>query len=452
MGRYVNGFGYCTRINASPLVRCIRRSAPFEFHSQPAYLHDVPYGILRQLPPATKGATSYWSAMLTSKSSTQGIYVHWPFCLSRCPYCDFNAHVWREVDQHQWRNALLSELDWAYQEFDRRPVSSIFFGGGTPSLMPPTTVSAIIERINANWSLVDSAEITLEANPTSAESDKFVEYSKAGVNRISVGVQSLRDESLRMLGRTHTVHEARKAVDLANRATPRSSFDLISALPHQSPEDWRAELSEAVAIGTEHMSIYQLTIEPGTRFAELEAVGNLSLPDPDRAADIFEITAEVTEQAGLPAYEISNHAKPGAESRHNLNYWRGGQWIGIGPGAHGRPGRNGKRLATEAVRDPANWLHTVHTTGQGFEAQPRALSDTEVANEYLMCAIRLAEGVNIAKFSDDLRGPSLSPAELEHMTNAGLLRVSQDNRWLQATPRGRLVLNEIVSQLLATAT
>lgn len=377
---------------------------------------------------------------------TDGIYVHWPFCKARCPYCDFNAHVWQEVDHLRWRNAILAELRHAHQRFDASAIDSVFFGGGTPSLMRPATIAAIVETIDDLWGFANTPEVTLEANPTSSEADHFRAYADAGVNRISVGAQSLRDRDLRALGRNHTAEEALAAFAIAADAVPRVSFDLISARPGQNPADWRVELQEALAVGATHLSIYQLTIEPGTRFADLRDRGRLTPLDEGVAAEIYEITAELTGAAGLPAYEISNHARPDEESRHNLLYWRGQNWIGIGPGAHGRPRRGGRRLATRAVRDPAAWIAAVETTGHGFAEDPREIAGPEEAEEYLMMALRLREGASLARFGQ-LAGRPLPPEPLDLATGAGLLR-ERDGRMV-ATLQGWLVLDAVLRELLA---
>ena len=373
-----------------------------------------------------------------------GIYVHWPFCRSRCPYCDFNAHVWRDIDQPAWRAGLLSELRHAAAEFDRPPVESVFFGGGTPSLMPPATVGAVLEAIAKAWGFAKDAEITLEANPGSSEAARFQAYAEAGVNRISVGVQSLRDESLTALGRTHTAEQARRAVRMAREAVPRLSLDLITARPGQTLEAWEPELAEALALGTEHLSIYQLTFEPGTPFTALRDRGRIRPLEDEMAAEIYERTAGMTAAAGRPAYEVSNHARPGAESRHNLIYWRGEDWIGVGPGAHGRPRRSGRRVATEAIRDPAAWLAAISERGHGLARAPEELRADHKAQEYLLMALRLTEGLSLRRYRE-LRGRPLPPDRIGDLVAEGLLSVRGDS--LSATDQGRLLLNRIVEEL-----
>ncbi|MEM1277329.1 MAG: radical SAM family heme chaperone HemW, partial [Pseudomonadota bacterium] len=294
-----------------------------------------------------------------------GVYVHWPFCLAKCPYCDFNSHVSRAVDDQAWRSALIAELTHLRSLTGQRQVETVFFGGGTPSLMPPQTVGAILDAIGALWSYAPAPEVTLEANPTSVEAAKFRAYARAGVNRISMGVQALDDADLKALGRMHSAAEARAAFDIARSAFDRVSFDLIYARSGQTMADWEAELGEALEMAIDHLSLYQLTIEEGTRFFDLHEIGRLITPSSDTAADMYELTQAMTEAAGMPAYEISNHARPGAESRHNLIYWRSGEWAGAGPGAHGRIDVNGQRMATEAIRDPAAWLASVQARGHG---------------------------------------------------------------------------------------
>jgi putative oxygen-independent coproporphyrinogen III oxidase len=375
-----------------------------------------------------------------------GVYVHWPFCLAKCPYCDFNSHVWREVDQDRWRAALLAEIDAAAAEVPGRTVDTVFFGGGTPSLMPPETVAAIIERIGARWTLAPGAEITLEANPTSVEAGRFRGYRDAGVNRVSMGVQALNDADLKALGRMHSAAEARAAFDIARGTFDRVSFDLIYARQNQSVAAWRAELEEALAMAIDHLSLYQLTIEAGTRFGELHARDGLrGLPSDEASAEMYLATQEVCEAAGMPAYEVSNHARPGAESRHNRVYWRYGDYVGVGPGAHGRLTTQAGRMATETIRDPAAWLEAVDAQGTG-RSGVEALSGADQAVEYLMMAMRLAEGADLARYAR-LAGAPIEKCRIAPLIEDGLATSTGDR--LAATDHGRPVLNAILRQLLA---
>lgn len=369
-----------------------------------------------------------------------GVYVHWPFCLAKCPYCDFNSHVSATVDRNQWREALVSEVRAARALTGPRAVDTVFFGGGTPSLMPAETVSAIIEAIDAEWGLAPGAEVSLEANPTSVEAARFRGYASAGVNRVSMGVQALNDPDLKALGRMHSAAEARAAFDVARSVFSRVSFDLIYARQGQSLQAWKAELTEALAMAIDHLSLYQLTIEQGTRFGELAARGRLrDLPDDDLSADMYAATQDITAAAGMPAYEISNHARPGAESRHNRIYWRYGDYAGIGPGAHGRLTLDGARWGAVTPRDPAAWLAT---PGQfKWEAVPGA----DAASEMLMMGLRLAEGVSVDRF-ERLGGARLDPAVLDELSKDGFLAV-QSGR-ISATLKGRPVLNALLRRLL----
>lgn len=319
------------------------------------------------------------------------LYIHWPFCVSKCPYCDFNSHVRATVDEAQWQDALLADLAHEAALLPDRRLGSIFFGGGTPSLMPPATVAALIEAATTAWAPLGDVEITLEANPSSVEAARFADLAAAGVNRVSLGLQALDDAALRFLGRAHDVREGLGALDVAQRHFGRVSFDLIYARPGQSLDAWDAELARALSFGTEHLSLYQLTIEPGTRFATEAAAGRLTIPDGDTAADLFELTRARTAAAGLPAYEISNHARPGAESRHNLAYWRYRDYAGIGPGAHGRR----DHLATFRRKKPENWLAAVARNGHGLESEEPLDAATRVG-EALLMGLRLREGVDVA--------------------------------------------------------
>ena len=373
-------------------------------------------------------------AMNEPVTSDLALYVHWPFCVSKCPYCDFNSHVRETVDQARWRDALLADLAHEAGETPSRRLGSIFFGGGTPSLMPPATVAALIEAAEAHWDFAPGIEITLEANPSSVEAARFADLAAAGVNRVSLGLQSLDDDALECLGRAHDVSEGLAALKPAQAAFERVSFDLIYALPGQKDAEWRAELEQALSFATHHLSLYQLTIEPGTRFAALAAKGDLVPADADESAGLYELTRELTEAAGLPAYEISNHARPGEESRHNLAYWRYQPYAGIGPGAHGRRGG----LATRRHRKPENWLAALARNGHGI-AEETAISPAEARTEALLMGLRLAEGI-----ADDPEG--LDMAAVERLAAQGLL--SRQGGRLRATPRGMLLLDAILAEIV----
>uniref|UniRef100_UPI0013DB79AA radical SAM family heme chaperone HemW n=1 Tax=Sandarakinorhabdus rubra TaxID=2672568 RepID=UPI0013DB79AA len=321
------------------------------------------------------------------------LYVHWPFCVTKCPYCDFNSHVRDKVDQEAWAGALLTDLAFEAARLPGRRLASIFFGGGTPSLMPPATVAAVIEAATRHWAPEPDIEITLEANPSSVEAARFAGFAAAGVNRLSLGVQALDDAALTLLGRPHDVAAALAALDIAQSTFARVSFDLIYDRPGMTREAWDAELARALGFGTTHLSLYQLTIEPGTRFAALHARGQLVMPDEDTSADLFAMTQAMTAAAGLPAYEISNHARPGLESRHNLTYWRYGDYAGIGPGAHGRR----KGVATLRRKKPEQWLAGVAEAGHGMDSET-VLAPLERAREALVMGLRLAEGLDAARF------------------------------------------------------
>ncbi|MEX0328225.1 MAG: radical SAM family heme chaperone HemW [Ruegeria sp.] len=373
-----------------------------------------------------------------------GLYVHWPFCEAKCPYCDFNSHVSRNIDQKQWLECYLSELKRSAAETPDRVLNTIFFGGGTPSLMNPDTVAAVIDEARALWRPANNMEITLEANPGSVEAGRFAAYRDAGVNRISMGVQALNDEDLRRLGRIHTVAEARAAFDIARACFDRVSFDLIYARQHQTLDAWQAELSEALSMAVDHLSLYQLTIEDGTAFGDRYAVGKLrGLPEDDCAADMYLATQEICEAHGLPGYEISNHARPGAESQHNLVYWRYGDYVGIGPGAHGRITRNGQKFATETHLAPQRWLNAA-LNGSG-EKSLAPLTREEQGSEYLMMGMRILEGLDIDRHAA-LSGRTLRKEVIDHLTDIDMVRVL-GNR-LVATKNGRAVLNAVVRELL----
>jgi putative oxygen-independent coproporphyrinogen III oxidase len=377
-----------------------------------------------------------------------GIYLHWPFCRSKCPYCDFNSHVRDQVDQARWRAGLLAELDHYAAEQPGRQVDSIFFGGGTPSLMPPDTVAALIERIDRHWRLGDEVEITLEANPTSVEAANFAALAAAGVNRLSLGVQALDDRALRALGRGHDAAEALAALDLARRHFPRFTFDLIYARPGQTPDGWQAELGRALDLAGEHLSVYQLTIEPNTAFFGAERRGELVLPAEETAAALYEVTQARLAAAGLPAYEISNHARPGAECRHNLVYWQGGDYLGIGPGAHGRTSLGGARYATRQHRAPEAWLAAVEADGHATRER-RALSPEERRDELLLMGLRLTRGISRTRFRHALGREiedAIAPQRLARLIEGGFLALDADG--LRATPAGLQRLNAVLAALL----
>jgi oxygen-independent coproporphyrinogen-3 oxidase len=374
-----------------------------------------------------------------------GLYVHWPFCQAKCPYCDFNSHFAASIDHDRWLRAYRSEIARLGAETGPRTLRSIFFGGGTPSLMRPETVASIIDAARATWTFANDVEITLEANPTSVEAGRFRAFRDAGVNRVSVGIQALDDADLRRLGRLHSVREARGAFDIARDTFPRASFDLIYARQDQNPAAWRRELAEALGMAADHLSLYQLTIEPGTAFGDRQSRGLLrGLPGDDDAADMYEITQDLCERAGLPAYEVSNHAAEDGQSRHNLIYWRGGDYGGIGPGAHGRLTIDGARWATTTDLSPAEWLGRVETAGSG-ERDRSELSRTERAEEYLMMGLRLARGIDLAPIQKDL-DEVVDTGRLEYLADLGL--VERDGTWLRVTKAGRPVLDAILRDLL----
>jgi oxygen-independent coproporphyrinogen-3 oxidase len=376
-----------------------------------------------------------------------GIYVHWPFCAAKCPYCDFNSHVRIEFDETLWSRAIVQELEWvAAQQGSNRPVvESIFFGGGTPSLMTGVAAARVIDAVGGLWRMMPNAEITLESNPASAEAARFRDYRAAGVNRVSLGVQALNDVDLKFLGRLHNVADAKAALAMAMGVFDRVSLDLIYARPRQTVAEWRAELAEALTFGTEHLSLYQLTIEPGTPFAILAREGKLAVPEEDIAAALYETTQELTEAAGRPAYEISNHAVPGAESRHNLIYWRYGAYAGVGPGAHGRLDLAGKRFATSCERLPERWRDLVSRAGHGM-IEMQEIAQADAAHEHLLMNMRLAEGLDVAGYETRWAAP-LDRRRIAGLENEGLVRFA--NEKLFATPRGRLVLNSVIAALAA---
>jgi oxygen-independent coproporphyrinogen-3 oxidase len=370
------------------------------------------------------------------------LYVHWPFCVSKCPYCDFNSHVRLSVDQDVWRDALLTDLAHEAKRLPGRHLTSIFFGGGTPSLMDPATVAALIAAASAHWPGLDSVEITLEANPNSVEAARFEELAAAGVNRLSLGLQSFDDSALAVLGRAHSATEGLKALDLAQRHFDRVSFDLIYALPGDTERSWSQTLDRALALGTEHLSLYQLTIEPGTRFAALHTAGELDPLDADIAAGLFELTEDHTMKAGIPGYEISNHAKPGQESRHNLTYWRYGDYAGIGPGAHGR--RLGRR--TQRHRKPENFLSGLARNGHGI-VEEAVLSPIESADEAMVMGLRLREGIDVNAIEERFGAPLVEWSAVDRLTASGHL--ARTGSRIALTSTGRLVLDYILGRIAA---
>ncbi len=378
-----------------------------------------------------------------------GVYVHWPFCKSKCPYCDFNSHVRDGVEQARWRTALLRELEHAASEAPDRRVETMFFGGGTPSLMEPETVAALIARTRQLWDSAPEIEITLEANPTSVEAGRFTALAEAGVNRVSLGVQALDAASLKFLGREHSTDEALEALATARRHFARHSFDLIYARPGQTPEAWAEELERALSLAGEHLSLYQLTIERGTRFFTDHARGTFVLPDEEASAAMFEHTQARLEQAGLPAYEISNHARPGAACRHNLIYWRYQDYVGIGPGAHGRFAVGATKKATRRSSGPEAWLESVERTGHGT-AETSSVEGQDLVEEALMMGLRLADGIDRATFAS-VTGvdpvEAIDAARLEPLVRAGFLEV--DSIHLRATAEGRQRLNALLERLVA---
>jgi oxygen-independent coproporphyrinogen-3 oxidase len=375
-----------------------------------------------------------------------GIYIHWPFCAAKCPYCDFNSHVRTQIDEAGWAEAIERELDWTAQAQgpDRPIVETIFFGGGTPSLMRGASLARILDKIARRWRLANDLEVTLEANPASADAARFADYRAAGVNRLSLGMQALNDADLKFLGRLHNAAEARAALDLAMKHFDRISLDLIYARPNQSDAQWREELRQALSFGTDHLSLYQLTIEPETPFALLYRNGELRIPDDDLAAGLYETTQELTHAVGLPAYEISNHARPGSESRHNLIYWRYGDYAGVGPGAHGRLMLGGRRVATATMRLPERWRDMV-AKGKSAFADFSTVEDADAAREHLLMNLRLAEGIDLAAYA---RRWNTRPSEgkIAPLLEQGFLRADGDR--LIATPQGRLVLNAVIAALL----
>lgn len=374
-----------------------------------------------------------------------GVYLHWPFCAAKCPYCDFNSHVRHQpVDQPRFAAAFETELASMRARTGPRRVSSIFLGGGTPSLMEPATVGRLLDAVARLWPVEAGAEITLEANPSSVEAGRFRGYRDAGVNRVSLGVQALNDGDLRFLGRLHDVEEALKAIVLARETFARMSFDLIYARPGQTEGDWQCELERAIGLAADHLSVYQLTIEEGTPFHALHARGAFSVPESDSAARLFRLTGEIAAAHGLPAYEISNHARPGSESRHNLVYWRYGEYVGSGPGAHGRFVENGRRIVTMTERRPEDWLGLVEQKGHGVTTGEILTPDQE-ADEFLLMGLRLAEGIDPARH-EKLCGRVIDPARIGLLAGQGLVEMTPNGR-LRATPDGMVVLDSLVADL-----
>ncbi|MGJ4896438.1 radical SAM family heme chaperone HemW [Bradyrhizobium oligotrophicum] len=385
--------------------------------------------------------------MSSADSEAFGVYVHWPFCLSKCPYCDFNSHVRHAaIDQDRFARAFAQEIATTAARIGPRTVTSIFLGGGTPSLMQPQTVGAILDAIGRHWHVAGDVEVSLEANPTSVEATRFAGYRAAGVNRVSLGVQAMDDASLKMLGRLHTAEEAMKAVAIARHAFERYSFDLIYARPDQTPQMWTEELTRAIGEAAEHLSLYQLTIEEGTPFFGLHAAGKLKTPDEGLARTLYDVTQEICVRHGLPAYEISNHARPGAECRHNLVYWRGQEYAGIGPGAHGRLDIGGIRHATATDKRPEAWLMRVESNGHGVMTDDE-LNREERADEFLLMGLRLAEGIDPQRYAR-ISGRTLDPRRIALLREEGAIAVDPDGR-LRVTQDGFPVLDAVVADLAA---
>jgi putative oxygen-independent coproporphyrinogen III oxidase len=395
----------------------------------------------------TGGDHPFPSPLDRNDATSFGVYLHWPFCLSKCPYCDFNSHVRREaIDEARFVRAFTAEIAATAARIPERTVSSIFFGGGTPSLMQPATVAALIEAVATAWRMAPDAEITLEANPTSVEANRFRGYRTAGVNRVSLGVQALDDRALAALGRTHSAREALAAVGVARSVFGRYSFDLIYARPDQSPGEWAGELQSALKEAGEHISLYQLTVEPDTPFAALHAAGKLRPPDEDAARALYDVTQDICSARGLPAYEISNHARPGGECRHNLVYWRAQEYAGIGPGAHGRLDIGNERHATVSEKSPEAWLSRVESRGHGVVADD-VLTSTERADEFLLMGLRLAEGIDLARY-ERIAGRAINPGRVTTLRRHGLIETSQSGR-LRVTLPGFPLLDAVVADLAA---
>lgn len=375
-----------------------------------------------------------------------GLYIHWPYCESKCPYCDFNSHVASRIDGDRWVMAYSSEIRRIADLYPNEILSTIFFGGGTPSLMEPRVMAAAIDAARAAWPTSNDLEVTFEANPGSVDAGRFRDYAAVGATRVSIGIQSLEDHHLRLLGRKHDSKDARRAIETAQSVFERVNLDLIYARQHQTPDDWRQELEKALAFGTGHLSLYQLTIEDGTVFGRRHALGQLrGLPDEDRSVDMFAMTQEICEKAGLPSYEISNHAAPDQECRHNLIYWRGGRYAAVGPGAHGRLGEGEARIATEAIMDPAAWLAAVEGSGNG-DLVTTPLGREDRIEEALLMGLRLREGLQVSRL--EAEGVDLKPwASLHRLQDDGFLTLNRDV--IRTTSTGRLLLNAIIAELAA---
>ncbi len=383
---------------------------------------------------------------MTTVPEDLALYIHWPFCVTKCPYCDFNSHVRASIDEAQWRDALLADLRFEAGKLPDHRLASIFFGGGTPSLMPPATVAALIEAATTHWQPSETIEITLEANPSSVESARFAGFAAAGVNRLSLGLQALDDADLKLLGRPHDLAQGLAALDTAQKHFGRVSFDLIYDRPGMTIASWEAELTRALAFGTDHLSLYQLTLEPGTRFTALHKQGKLTLPDADTSADLFELTRAMTAEAGIPAYEVSNHARPGAESRHNLAYWTYGDYAGIGPGAHGR--RQG--IATERLKKPEQWREAVMAGGHGLLGPEARLTRQELATEALVMGLRLAAGIDAARFEQRTGVPladAIRPDRVARFVAQGL--VVHDSVGLRLTAAGQPFVDTVLKDIAA---
>ncbi|MCK7616225.1 radical SAM family heme chaperone HemW [Roseibium sediminicola] len=387
---------------------------------------------------------------MTSQGATEGgfgIYVHWPFCAAKCPYCDFNSHVRHQpVDQARFAAAFERELSHFAEQTKGKTVQSVFLGGGTPSLMEPATVERILTAISDRWTMDEAAEISMEANPSSVEAERFRGYRAAGVNRVSLGVQSLIDTDLKLLGRLHDAGTARRAIETARKTFPRLSFDLIYARPGQTLAGWEQELGEAIALAADHLSLYQLTIEEGTPFYTLYHAGKLKVPDPDLGAEFYELTQDVTAAAGLPAYEVSNHARPGAECRHNLVYWRYGDYVGVGPGAHGRITVGVNRLATSTERHPETWLENVERHGHAM-IENMGLTEEEQGDEFLLMGLRLTEGIDLKRY-ERYAHRAIDPRRLNALLEHGMVEELGENR-IRATRDGFFVLDAVVADLAA---